>query len=127
MGAINSGKIDTNQLLKTKRIRAKRRRHRNLNQWQFDAKIRRLNRVINGKMSIQKDSMQIINDVLQHFAEQICGEAKILCKLSGRKTLEATDLSDAVKLMFGEKTIYRHSQLECQKALISIAMSHATQ
>lgn len=129
MGSLGS-KIERNRLSSTKRSRNKRKRRRTgkIRKLPFDAYIRRLNRTINPKMTIREDSMRIINICLTDFLHTICGEAKILCKMSGRKTLRAQDLSTAMRLWSGRNKLYIHiySHLECKKALFSLAMSYAT-
>lgn len=126
MGATVVDKIDTNRMPKKKRARGRKKRGKNPVQWAFGTYIRRMNRVINGKMSIRKDSINIMNDLLLNSMQRVCEEAKILCQLAGRRTLQAKDLNAAVKLIVGGRAIYRHSDLECKKALISLAISYAT-
>lgn len=118
--------MDKNSSPKIKRTCLKRRRGRDSTQWQFDPYIRRINREMNPNMSIQKDSMEVINNLLEHFGQRVCEEAKILCKLAGRKTLFARDLIAAVKLIVTDKAVYKHSSLESKKALIAFAISYAT-
>lgn len=126
MGATIVDKIDTNQVPKNKRARGRRRRSRNPVQWPFGTYVRRINRAINGKMSIRKDSIIIMNDLLLNSMKRVCEEAKILCQVAGRRTLHAKDLNEAVKLIFGQRSFYRHSDLECKKALLSLTISYAT-
>lgn len=126
MGAKAAGKMDMNQLPKIQRTRGRKKRVRKSNQWRFDIYIRRINRMMNAGTTIRRDSMTIINDLLLHFAHRICKEAKVLCRLSGRKTLHAKDLDTAVKIVLGPKAMYAHSNLECRKALLSFGISHAS-
>lgn len=115
-------------LLKTKRKRGRiRPARKEIHRWKFEKYIRRLNRVINAKIFVQKDSMKIISDTLRVFAQRMCEEAKEICAATGRKTLHAKDLDDAARLVLGDNAIYRHGQLECEKALVSYGLSYAAE
>lgn len=74
-------------------------------------------------MTLQKETVQILNEMLQDFMEKICAEAKVSRQLNRRKTLQAQDIHRAFKLIFRDGAIFKHGYLECEKAMVTYGLS----
>lgn len=107
---------------KLKRTRRKRRHNRK--KFLFSSGIRRINRIINPALSLQRRSVLIIDQMLQDIIERICEEAKVARQISGRRTLRAQDLHRGFKFLFKGKRVLKHVCLGCQEVINSPGLSH---
>lgn len=126
MGALTSyrksnvDKQHLNQTTKRKKQRRSKTKEKPLN---FTIYIRRLNRVINPKMSLAISTINIFNDFLNDLFQRACEESKILCNVAKRKTLSAADIKSAFQMVLSQGNLMKVGNLEAQKSLLLLTFA----
>lgn len=107
---------------KTFKIRRKQKKSSRI---KFDIYIRRINEMVNQNSSLSKDTVTIINDLLNDFLNEMGDGAAELSRLTKRKTILARDMEAITKLKLSGHLLDR-GILESRKAVEIATMKTCT-
>jgi len=77
------------------------------NRWVDNTRLLHNTKKVHPTMSMSKEAMAVLNDMVSQAFSQVCEEAGKLCKMERQATLQSRDVASAVKLVFpGIRSVY---------------------